>query len=133
METHIVIVAETWENGKTFNRIDVYCPGMNCFRIKSRLFSNGNGSSSVFNLCYGDVFNKNKGAIHILKENMDGIEDNNYKETSISLWNYSEQSDSTEDFFNKCRQKIKRADRKDMLELFAKNKIMMEALNGCEK
>ncbi len=130
METHIVIVAESWENGKTFNSIDVYCPGMNCFHVKSRLFSSGSGLISIFNLCNEDVFNRNKGAIHIFKDNMDSIEDNNYKEDSISLWNYSEKSDCTEEFFNRCRQKIKRADRKDMLELFSQSKIMLKALNS---
>lgn len=131
VETHIVIVAQSWKNGKSFNSIDVYCPGMNCFDVRSKLFSNGNSSICVFNLCYEDVLNKNKGAFHIFKENMDGIKDNNYKGyNSISLWNYSEQSDNTEEFFNRSCQKIKRADRKDMFELFAQSKTMMKALNS---
>lgn len=131
MKTHIIIVAESWNSGKYFNKIDVYCPGLGFLNAKNKLFSHGSCAMSIFNLVRHDITDKNIGVIHTIKDTMsDIIKDgkNIYKE-SISLWNYSEKRHD-EEFFNKSRQKIKRADRKDMIELFKQSELMMVALNS---
>ena len=133
MKTHIVIVAESWNNGKCFNTIYVYCPGMNIFEHKSPLVIYGNCNYSVFNLTSQDVYNRNLGVIHILKNNMQPIMDrgdNVYKNESIKLWNYAEKYDSTnlDDFYENSDKKIKRANQDDMLKLFAQSETMMKAL-----
>lgn len=133
MDTHIIIVAESWDSGRTFNSIEVYCPGIDAFKVKTKLFSHGSGDLAVFNLVYTDIFYQNKGVIHMLKENMHEIVEagkNVYTENHIiSLWNNSEDSDA-ENFYEKSREKIKRADRSDMLKLFAHADLMLAALNS---
>lgn len=131
MKTHIIIVAESWNSGKYFNKINVYCPGLGFLNAKNKLFSHGSCAMSIFDLVRHDITDKNIGVIHSIKDTMsDIIKDgkNIYKE-SISLWNYSEKRHD-EEFFNKSRQKIKRANREDMIELFKQSKLMMEALNS---
>ena len=135
METHMVIVAETWDNGNCFNSIEVYCPGMNCYEgsMKSRLFSKGNDLETTFTLCFHDIYNKNMGVIHLLKRDMRPIVErgeNIFKDNiSISLWNYAENGAGDKDFFDKCARKINLANRDDMLELFSQSKWGMKALN----
>lgn len=135
METHMVIVAETWENGKCFNSIEVYCPGMNCFdgAMRYRLFRHGNSLGTMFSLCSDDVACKNLGVIHSLKKDMQPIVErgeNIFKgKFSISLWNYAENGSGDKDFFDKCARKINLANRDDMLELFSQSKWGMKALN----
>lgn len=131
METHMVIVAETINSGRDFNRIECYCPGMNFFNVGSRIASHGNSSMTIFSLLKEDIFNKNEGIIHNLKNNMKSIVEageNIYKD-DIHLWNVAEDMRTVEDF-ETSRKKIKCANREDMITLFEKSDIMMKALNS---
>lgn len=133
IETHIIIVAETWAGEKSFNTIDIYCPGMSIFHINPalKLPFCGNASMTIFRINDNDIWNKNLGIIHLMKNNMRYIVENQkniYKDT-ISLWNYSEKLESLKDF-EESRKKIKQANRKDMIELFKDSKLMMKALNS---
>ena len=87
----------------------------------------------MFNLVYTDIFYQNIGVIHTLKENMQTIVEagkNVYTENHIiSLWNNSEDSDA-ENFYEKSREKIKRANRDDMIKLFVHADLMLAALNS---
>lgn len=49
--THIIIVAETWDNMQSFNAIRCYCPGVNGNRARSILFEMGSNINAVFNVC----------------------------------------------------------------------------------
>ena len=133
MDTHIIIPAESLDSGRTFNSIEVYCPGIDAFKVKTRLFSHGSEDLAVFNLVYTDLFYQNIGVIHMLKESMQTVVEagkNVYKgKQTISLWNNSEDSDA-ENFYDKSREKIKRADKSDMLKLFAHADLMLAALNS---
>lgn len=133
MDTHIIIAAESLDSGRTFNSIEVYCPGIDAFKVKTRLFSHGSEDLAVFNLVYTDLFYQNIGVIHMLKESMQTVVEagkNVYKgKQTISLWNNSEDSDA-ENFYDKSREKIKRADKSDMLKLFAHADLMLAALNS---
>ena len=133
LNTRIIIVAESWDSGRTFNSIEVYCPGIDAFKVKTRLFSHGSGDLAVFNLVYTDIFYQNIGVIHMLKENMKAIVEagkNVYRGNHIiSLWNNSEDSDA-ENFYEKSREKIKLADRNDMIKLFSNADLMLAALNS---
>ena len=136
METHMVIVAETFDNGNCFNSIEVYCPGMNCYdgAMRHRLFRHGSSLGTTFSLCSDDVVCKNLGAIHSLKKDTQPIVErgeNIFKgKFSISLWNYAEEGSDEKDFYDRCARKINLADRDDMLELFSKSEWGMKALNS---
>lgn len=137
METHIVITADTWDSGKCFNSVNIYCPGMDYYNLRNKqliLLSNyGSGVLSCFTPIYKDIYDKNLGVIHYLKNEMKSIirnKENFYLNDSINLWNYSDENIKSEKDFDTYRKRIKRADREDMLELFQKSKIMLEALNS---
>lgn len=133
LDNNVVVVAESFDNQGTFNSIEVYCPGMNCFSVRSRLFKMGGSTHSVFDLACCDACNKNLGIMHMILNVMQDIVDrgaNHFGESdTISLWNYVEgRNDYSEEFFLKMRQKINRADRNDMLKVFDGCKLMLEAL-----
>lgn len=133
METHMVIVAESWNSGECLNTIKVYCPGMNCFendRTKNKLFIQGDSNVSVFNLTYYDVEDKNIGVIHSFKSGMKEIVANgkNMHKGTIDLSNYVENKNNIS--IEESSKKIKRADKEDMLELFGQSEEMMRALNS---
>lgn len=129
METHMVIVAETINSGRDFNRIECYCPGMNFFNVKSRMAIYGNSEKTVFSLLREDIFNKNEGIIHNLKNNMKHIVkagENIYKD-DICLFNAAENKNID---FEAIRKKIKFANREDMIKIFEKSAVMLKALNS---
>lgn len=130
MKTHIIIVAESTDSGTYFNSIHVYCPGMSIFHSpQSKLFSHGDCQMTVLDLTREDVYDKNLGAIHTIKNDMENIVErgeNIYKQP-INLRNYSEMDTDSVD---ETKQKIKRADREDMIALFFQCETMMKALNS---
>ena len=84
---------------------------------------------TVLDLTREDVYDKNLGAIHTIKNDMENIVErgeNIYKQP-INLRNYSEMDTDSVD---ETKQKIKRADREDMIALFFQCETMMKALNS---
>ena len=134
MKTHIIVVAESFDSGMCFNLIHTYCPGMSIFNLlRSRLISHGDSQMTVLDLTRDDIYNKNLGAIHAIKNDMEGIveRDENIYKQPINLRNYSEPQFTIDtDFIDECKKKIKRADRADMIKLFSQSESMMKALNS---
>lgn len=131
-ETHMMVVAESWDNCKSLYRALVYCPGLDCREIRSSLLTGGYTHLSVFDITIQDVHIKNHGILHRLKDLVNSYVERNRNmfTDKLGIWNRSEEPDYSNTGYELVHNKIKRACREDMLELFAQSAPIMKVLNS---
>lgn len=129
LESKICIVAETSNHIRqnSFNFIALYLP---CERIPANLVPCYKSKDcSIFNLCKLQTYDMNSGFIHLFIEFAKGQDTSIINEYPLGLYNYAETLSGPEDYFN-ILSKLKRANRKDMEQLFGNCANIMKALNG---
>lgn len=126
LDTKMVIVAETWDKGRTFNQILLTCPMISAFELRGISgFSHGSSTYVTFDLCNM----KAEEPLDKIKRTMVKIKDlygDNFKykdASSFHLWTYADNviedsGDLDWTLGDKTMPRLNLADKNDMKQLF---------------
>ncbi len=89
LANNMAIVATTWDNGKLFNSIEVYCPGIDGTSSLNKC--RGSHNMAIFDITLSKINSPLKYCISMVEDVRQGNEGIEWsKSNSISLWNYAD-------------------------------------------
>lgn len=88
LDNGVVVVAETYFSGETFNTIDVYCPNVNGLHRNIYMESRASSTMTVLDLCHEKNF-------EFPLQWINGLVENKYWDSRdyINLWTYADSDD----------------------------------------